>query len=79
MPPSLEEMLEVADAALLIGDPALDARRVGSKLDLGEEWTRLTGLPFVYAVWAGPVGRVRGETVRLLQQALDEGLGDSGR
>ena len=74
MPPSLEAMLDVADAALLIGDPALDARRDGPTLDLGEEWTRLTGLPFVYAVWAGPVGRVRGETVVLLQRALDLGL-----
>ncbi len=27
------------------------------RLDLGEEWTRLTGLPFVYAFWAGPRGR----------------------
>jgi predicted solute-binding protein len=56
MPPDLEGMLSVADAALIIGDPAL--RLDPSKLpyltiDMGEEWDRLTGLPMVYAVWAG--------------------------
>lgn len=43
-------------AHLLIGDAAIQARgRVASKgttfLDLGEEWYRNTGLPFVFAVW----------------------------
>src|SRR5690606_545022 len=45
--------LASADAALLIGDPALttdvSAYRV---LDLAEGWHRLTGLPVVTAVWA---------------------------
>src|SRR5262245_19350510 len=40
---------EEADAVLVIGDPALEAARrwKGEVLDLGQEWTRLTGLPFV--------------------------------
>ena len=52
----LAPMLGEADAALLIGDAAL---RIDPKtlpfesLDLGEEWTTLTGLPMVFAVWAG--------------------------
>ena len=49
-------MLHRCDAALLIGDPALflDHQRLGaSKIDLGEEWKALTGLPFVWAFWAG--------------------------
>ncbi len=52
--PSLDEMLKIADAALVIGDPVfsyLDARI--SYLDLADEWTRFTGLPFVFAFWAG--------------------------
>ena len=55
-PPALEPMLEEADAALIIGDPALrlDPRRLdGNVYDLGEEWTAWTGLPMVFAVWAG--------------------------
>jgi len=45
-----------ADAVLLIGDRALgDATSGGSfqvVWDLGDEWCRWTGLPFVFAVWA---------------------------
>jgi predicted solute-binding protein len=54
--PDLGEMLQEADAALLIGDPALrvdPAKLPWHVLDLGEEWCSLTGLPMVFAVWAG--------------------------
>jgi cyclic dehypoxanthinyl futalosine synthase len=74
MAPGLDRMLEEADAALLIGDPALDAVSDVPRLDLGEEWTRLTGLPFVYAFWAGPAGVVNAGGVKRLQQALASGL-----
>jgi chorismate dehydratase len=58
----LDRMLERADAAILIGDPALLAledrtqrfERTGEELvyhDLAHEWRTLTGLPFVSAVW----------------------------
>ncbi|MGZ5429237.1 MAG: menaquinone biosynthetic enzyme MqnA/MqnD family protein [Thermoanaerobaculia bacterium] len=51
--PDLDEMLSHHDAALLIGDPALRADLAGLHvLDLAEGWRRLTGLPFVFAVWA---------------------------
>jgi chorismate dehydratase len=43
------------DALLVIGDPALLLSARGSyplRYDLGEEWKRWTGLPFVFAVWA---------------------------
>ncbi|MEA3209671.1 MAG: chorismate dehydratase [Chthoniobacter sp.] len=44
-----------ADALLLIGNQAIDFR-TGDRgahqfLDLGEEWRRCTGLPFVFALW----------------------------
>jgi predicted solute-binding protein len=74
MAPGLAPMLAAADAALLIGDPALDLDTEVDRLDLGEAWTRLTGLPFVYAFWAGPVGRVSPAGVTRLQQALASGL-----
>jgi chorismate dehydratase len=54
--PDLERMLERADAALIIGDPALRLDRAALPYlvaDLGEEWTAMTGLPMVFAVWAG--------------------------
>jgi chorismate dehydratase len=47
------EMLRHHDAALLIGDPALRADLTGLEVfDLAEEWRAMTGLPFVFAVWA---------------------------
>ncbi len=54
--PRLEAMLAEADAALLIGDPALRANPAAlpyRTLDLGAEWMALSGLPMVFAVWAG--------------------------
>lgn len=51
--PELPRMLAMADAALLIGDPALTADPRGYHvLDLAEGWNRLTGLPLVTAIWA---------------------------
>lgn len=51
--PDVEVMLEAADAALVIGDPALQVdRRRWLVVDLAAEWRALTGLPFVFAVWA---------------------------
>jgi chorismate dehydratase len=45
-----------ADAALIIGNQAIDFRQSSRAagyqiLDLGEEWKRCTGLPFVFAPW----------------------------
>jgi chorismate dehydratase len=53
--PHLGQMLEHADAALIIGDAALvldPATLPFHVLDLGEEWSNMTGLPMVFAVWA---------------------------
>ncbi|HWF11804.1 MAG TPA: menaquinone biosynthesis protein [Bryobacteraceae bacterium] len=55
-PPVLESMLEDHDAALIIGDPALrlDPEALPYlTLDLGAEWVAWSGLPMVFAVWAG--------------------------
>jgi chorismate dehydratase len=74
MPPSVPQMLEAADAALVIGDPALYFEGELPRLDLGEEWRGRTGLPFVYAFWAGRRGAITPRDVARLQQALREGL-----
>jgi len=78
MAPSRADMLSAADAALVIGDPALDDESDTPRLDLGEEWTRLTGLPFVYAFWAGRPGALTPAGVRRLQAALEAGRGALG-
>jgi chorismate dehydratase len=51
--PPLSAMLEVAEAAVLIGDPALRVcGRTGfEEVDLAAAWAEWTGLPFVFAVW----------------------------
>lgn len=57
--PILEAMLANADAALVIGDPALLLHPESLPfewMDLGAEWLALTGLPMVFAAWAGKPG-----------------------
>jgi chorismate dehydratase len=73
--PDAPAMLEQADAALLIGDPALDYAGNAASLDLGQAWLEWTGLPFVFAVWAGRAGALASSQVARLQAALAEGLG----
>jgi chorismate dehydratase len=54
MAPDIEKMMAEHDAGLVIGDPALRVDRSRYlTYDLAEEWIRLTGKPFVFAVWAG--------------------------
>jgi chorismate dehydratase len=71
--PRLAAMLATADAALLIGDPALAAPAEVPRLDLGEAWSALTGLPFVYAFWAGRRAAAPPDLVRALVAATREG------
>ncbi|HKQ73344.1 MAG TPA: menaquinone biosynthesis protein [Blastocatellia bacterium] len=57
VPVGSHSLLDDADAALLIGDPAMklesQARSLNLKIyDLAEEWRAMTGLPFVFAIWA---------------------------
>ena len=54
--PDPDMMLGQADAALLIGDPALMYNGSAEVYDLAREWRRFTGLPFVFAVWMGQSG-----------------------
>jgi chorismate dehydratase len=79
MEPKLEQMLKAADAALIIGDPALTVDR--SKYvcyDLSEEWQSRTGKPFVFAFWAMRSAALAGQdqqaVARVFQESRDHGL-----
>jgi chorismate dehydratase len=68
---------DLPDYALLIGDPAIDFLRSSPTheiWDLGEAWTDLTRLPFVYAVWALRRGIENKELRQKLREAKDFGL-----
>jgi len=75
--PDLAAMTTAADAGLLIGDPAFETDHVAlglRKVDLGEEWTAMTGLPFIYAAWTGRSGVITQDDVKALQDAQRVGV-----
>lgn len=79
MAPDLEAMLAAADAALIIGDPALmldpEALRANYEvLDLGAEWFSLTGLPMIFALWAGKKEKLAPELETIFTQSCRYGL-----
>lgn len=81
--PDLPTMLGRCDAALIIGDNALfqppnaEQRLPVEVIDLGQAWTELTGLPFVYAFWAGREGVLEPGDVEALQRARDAGVANA--
>lgn len=85
--PDLKAMLKDADAALLIGDPAITASWQTEGLhvlDLGEQWNTWTGLGMTYAVVAARRSAVEkyGSELRSAYEALlttkSHNLRDSG-
>lgn len=76
--PELDTMLRSNDAALLIGDPALQVDRSRYRTwDLAEEWIRFTGKPFVFAFWAVRQEAIAGSRIDLatvFQESRDHGL-----
>jgi chorismate dehydratase len=75
-------MLEKSDGALLIGDRALIAAKENPelvKLDLGAEWTKITGFPMVFGVFAArkdsnlsKLNRARNDMVNQYNQFLHD-------
>jgi chorismate dehydratase len=64
-----------ADAALVIGDPAFHWRREGFALmDLGQEWRRRRGLPFVFAVMVANTRADPDGLAARLQEATKRGV-----
>ena len=79
-PPDPDAMFASHDAALIIGDPALYLDPVSKgveKIDLGEQWTQMTGLPFVWAFWAGRPGVLSSAHVAALTEARDAGVANA--
>src|SRR5512138_1304537 len=73
--PNLDEMLELNDAALIIGDPAMVfPRKELTVWDMARLWRNYTGLGFVFAMWM--VNDSATERVRRVDfaAARDEGL-----
>jgi len=72
----LSSTIDAADAVLLIGDKVIgQLDRWPYQLDLGQAWTELTQLPFVYAFWAvAAQAKNTCETlVKILRQAYQHG------
>jgi chorismate dehydratase len=85
--PDLDVMLATHEAALLIGDQALRerwapravaGRKAPHVFDLAAEWTTWTGLPFVFALWAGRAERAsalrQSDIAGWLRRSTDWGL-----
>jgi cyclic dehypoxanthinyl futalosine synthase len=73
-----DEVLDVAHGhtgALVIGDAGFAAsEKYAHVFDLGQLWLETTGLPFVYAVWAGRPDVLGADEIGILQQSLSEGM-----
>jgi predicted solute-binding protein len=73
-PARLDERPE--DAVLMIGDACLQARRAVHDrvfIDLAAEWKLLTGLPVIFAVWAGRTETLTPQLHERMRAALAEG------
>jgi chorismate dehydratase len=70
---------EEADAWVCIGDRALRAAPARETYDLAGAWKKMTGLPFVFAVWAArPSCPDVLEITRILHRAKDRGCQSLG-
>lgn len=78
--PDLKSMLQKADAALIIGDPAMEIPRDQFRVfDLATLWHEFTGFGFVFAMWMARRDSV--EKIRSVDFAAvrDEGLSNLNR
>jgi chorismate dehydratase len=74
-PPDLKSMLARADAALIIGDPAMTMPRDQLRVfDLATLWHDYTGLGFVFAMWMTHAGTAQASRAIDFASARDEGL-----
>jgi len=65
-----------ADATMLVGDRGMltPDEKYEFVWDVGEEWSRWTGLPLVFAMWIARPGLDLGDLDERLSAARDEGL-----
>ena len=72
---SLDQMLRSADAALLVGNTALEEGQVHrNKMDLVEEWFDMTGLPYVHGFWCVREADVARDDIISIQHACERGV-----
>lgn len=75
----LDMMLQKADAALLVGDQAFQARNITDRyIDIVEEWCDMTELPYVHAIWCGRERDLTKEDIVQIQNASYKGVAGIG-
>jgi chorismate dehydratase len=72
--PDLQSMMRDADAALIIGDPAMTIPREFRAFDLATLWHEFTGLGFVFAMWMARKDSLDKIALTRFAAARDEGL-----
>ncbi len=71
---SVQQMLLKADAALLTGNALLASRWEGPTLDLVDEWSDMTDLPFVHLLCAARKEKHKKEIASLLLTSMEKGI-----
>ncbi len=80
MMPSLDTMLQKADAALIVNlAPSKAPPSNLFSLDLVEEWNDMTGLPYVHGFWVAREEDLSRDAVDALIRARDRGVADLER
>jgi chorismate dehydratase len=75
MMPDVVGMLAKADAALVVSDTPQSSVPAGSfAMDLVEEWTDMTDLPYVFGFWVGREEELTQEEARALHVAKRNGV-----
>ena len=75
MVPDLDTMLAACDAAVIVQDVPLPLSRTAAfTLDLVEEWTDLTGLPYIHGFWVGREEELSALEAQALLTAKNEGV-----
>jgi len=79
LPLGVSVLESTADAVLVIGDRAMRVPREPfyDVVDLGEAWHKLTGLPFVFALWVAREGVDIGDLSEALDQSRAAGLAEA--
>jgi chorismate dehydratase len=80
MMPDRSEMLRKADAALIVNfHPVQYEADAPFALDLVEEWTDMTGLPYVHGFWVGHDEESMGGIVREILRSKEQGMTHLGQ
>lgn len=69
----IDEMLHKADAALIVGDYNLELLNRKNKIDLVDEWSDLTELPYVHGLWVTEKEKLSQADIDILKASADYG------